>query len=642
MYEKLFSPIMVGNLRFKNRVVFPPISTNLASMQGEITPEFVYHYGRRAKGGASMIIIENLCIQYPDARHGATQPRIDDDSFIPGLSKIAYEVHKYGAYLFAELTHPGAMSNIKLAKGKPPVAPSALDIRPDHVIPKELTEEEIYELADIFAQAALRAKRSYMDGVEIEAAHGLLVNQFLSPFSNKRKDKFGGSVENRVRFSKLIIDRIHELCGNDFVVTARLGVKDFVENGLTSKEAVEIAKAYEEMGYKALHGDVGFGPNEKRLEPMQYPEAWRTEYAEVLKKGGVNIPIVAVGMIRCPETAEKILESDRADLIGLGRTLLADPDWPIKAESGREKEIRKCIGCSECILARHHEGSSTRCGFNPTVGKRESEEILIPALEKKKILVVGAGPGGLEAAITLKRRGHKVTIWEKKSQIGGNVRLGSVPPGKEKLTWMIDYYDYMIRKLNIEIQFNKEANVNNILDFNPNAVVVATGSKPIIPPIKGINNPKVLDYVAILEGKYKNIKDQRVVVGGGGLVGCETAQLLAQQNQVSLIEMLPELAIGTEPISRGYLMRELNSCGIKAYLNYLVKEIDDDYIIISSKEGIKRLPYDTFVVAFGGKPDRSLYEKLQGKVERYFVGDAFKVTKIIDAVQTGYAIGKII
>ena len=642
MYENLFSPIMVGNLRFKNRVVFPPISTNLASTQGEITPEFAYHYGRRAKGGASMIIIENLCIQYPDARHGATQPRIDDDRFVPGLSKIAYEVHKYGSYLFAELTHPGAMSNIKLANGKSPVAPSALDIRPDHVVPRELSEEEIYDIADTFAQSALRAKRAYMDGVEIEAAHGLLVNQFLSPFSNKRKDKFGGSIENRVRFSKLIIDKIHEVCGNDFVVTARLGVKDFVENGLTNDEAIEIAKAYEEMGYKTLHGDVGFGPNEKRLEPMQYPEAWRTEYAEVLKKGGVNIPIVAVGIIRCPETAEKILKSDRADLIGLGRTLIADPDWPIKTETGREQEIRKCIGCSECILARHHEGSATRCGFNPAVGKRESEEILLPTLDERNILIIGAGPGGLEAAVTLKKRGHKATIWEKKSQIGGNVRLGSVPPGKEKLTWMIDYYDYMIKKLDINIIYNKEATIDDILKFNPDAVVVATGSTPIIPPIKGINNPKVIDYVTILEGEYKNIKNQKVVVGGGGLVGCETAHLLAQNNHVSLIEMLAELAMGMEPISRTYLLRELNNCDIQAYLDSTVKDIDNKYVAISSENGDDKIPYDIFVTAFGGKPDRSLYEKLQGKVERYFVGDAFKVTKIIDAVQAGYAIGKII
>ena len=642
MYKELFSPIRVGKLKLKNRILFPPIATNLAAVTGEVTSEFIHHYSRRAKGGASLITLENICIQFPDARHGATQPRIDNDSFIPGLSRVAHEVHRYGAYIFCELTHPGAMSNIKLAQGKQPVAPSAIDLRPDHTVPKELTEKEIEEIVEMFAQAALRAKKAHFDGVEIEAAHGLLVNQFLSTYSNKRTDKFGGALENRVRFAKLIIDRIHELCGRDFPVTTRLGVRDNVKGGMDLEEAAEVAKALESIGYAAIHGDAGFGPLEERLEPMQYPEAWRVELAEVLKKEGVKVPVVAVGMIRKPETAEEILSSGKADMIGLGRALFADPDWPAKAQAGRERAIRKCIGCSECILARHHEGSATRCGFNPTVGRLESDEILIPVLNPKKVLIVGAGPGGLEAAVTLKKRGHEVTVWDKENTIGGNLRLGDVPPGKEKLKWMIDYYDYMINELGIDLELNKEASLDSIKAFHPDTIIFATGSEPIVPPVKGITGNNSINYTEVLGEKHRDITGKKVVVGGGGLVGCETALLLAKNNDVSIIEMLPELAMGMEPLSRGYLLRELNESGVSVYVNSTVKEVEEDKVVIREFEHEKSISYDIFVVAFGGKPNRKLYETLDGGYEKYFIGDAFGVAKIIDAVQSGYAIGRMI
>ncbi len=642
MYKELFSPIRVGKLKLKNRILFPPISTNLATVNGEVTSEFVHHYSRRAKGGASFITIENLCIKFPDARHGATQPRIDKDSYIPGLSKVAYEVHRYGGYLFGELTHPGAMSNMKLAEGMHPVAPSAVDIRPDHVIPKELTEEEITEIVDMFAHAALRARKAHFDGVEIEAAHGLLVNQFFSQYSNKRTDKFGGTLENRVRFSKLIIDGIHDLCGKDFPVTVRLGVKDYIDDSGSVEEAVEIAKALEAMGYAAIHGDVGFGPLEKRLEPMQYPEAWRVNLAEILKKNGITIPVVAVGMIRKPETAEDILSSGKADIIGLGRALFADPDWPLKAQNNKERAIRKCIGCSECILARSPEGSATRCGFNPTVGRLESDEILIPVLKPKNVLVIGAGPGGLEAAVTLRQRGHMVTVWDRENTIGGNLRIGDVPPGKDKLKWMIDYYDYMIGELGINLNLNKDVSLEDIKAFQPDTVIFATGSEPIVPPVKGITGNKSLNYIDVLEGKYKDITGKKVAVGGGGLVGCETALLLAKNNDVSIIEMLPELAMGMEPLSRNYLLRELKESGVSVYVNSTVKSIEEDKVIINESGREKSIAYNTFVVAFGGKPNRKLYEALDDSYEKYFVGDAFGVAKIIDAVQSGYAIGKMV
>ncbi len=521
-YPNLFSPIRVGNLILKNRIIFPPISTNFASTTGEVTPELVYHYKRRAQGGAAMVTLENMCIQFPQARHGTTQPRIDDDSFIAGLSRVAYAIHAYHSLAFMELTHPGLFSSLKLSGNKKPLAPSAVDLRPDGVLPKELSEEEILEIAEMFAQAALRAKTAHFDGVEIEAAHGLLVNQFLSPLTNKRSDRYGGSFDKRMRFAGLIIERIKALCGEHFTVMARIGAQDFVAGGVTIEEGAKIARAFEEMGYAAVHADVGFGSKEKRLEPMGYPEAWRSYMAEAFKKEGLKIPVVAVGMIRNPQQAEAILKNNGADLIGLGRTLIADPDWPLKAQMGRSKEIKRCIGCSECIKARHDEGTAIRCGVNPTVGFLEADEMLMPALPPKNILIVGAGPAGLEAAVTLKKRGHRVTIWEKESRIGGALALGAIPPGKEKINWLIEYYEYMVKKWDIPLEFGKEASLQGIRAFKPDVVVLSHGADYAGPPIPGLDGKNVLPFQKILNREVLPV-NKKIVVGGGGLVGCETA-----------------------------------------------------------------------------------------------------------------------
>ncbi|MCD6427140.1 MAG: FAD-dependent oxidoreductase [Caldisericaceae bacterium] len=638
-YNNLFSEIRVGSLTLKNRIIFPPISTNFASVDGEVTPYFIYHYARRAKGGAALITLENMCIQYPDARHGATQPRIDDDRFIPGLSLLAYEIHKYDSLAFMELTHPGLFSELKHSGGKTPVAPSDVDLRKDHLHPHVLTEDEIREIIEIFAQAALRAKKAQFDGVEIEAAHALLVNQFLSPIANKRTDKFGGSLENRVRFASMLIDRIKEVCGRNFTVTARLGVIDFVDDGIDIKEGAKIAKAFEEMGYAALHADVGFGNKEYRLEPMQYKEAWRTSYAEELKKEGVKIPVVAVGMIRNPSVAEDIISSGKADLVALGRTLIADPDWPVKAETDREKEIKRCIGCSECIKARHDEGTGLRCGVNPTVGTIGETEVFAPALNSKRVLVIGAGPAGLEAATVLKQRGHNVEIWEKNSYIGGALYLASIPPGKEKLKWLIEYYQYMIQKLGIALKLGHTANIKEIEQYNPDAVIMAYGSKCLVPPIKGIHNPNSITFRDVLTKKVM-ISGKKVVVGGGGLVGCETALYLAElDNKVTIAEMLPEIATGTETLSRNYLLRELKEHKVEILTNAPVNEIESDFVKLGNGDTI---PADYFVIAFGGKPDHSLYNEVRKYFETYIVGDAVKTRKIIDAVREGNSIGRII
>ncbi len=639
MFPSLFSPIRIGRVELKNRIIFPPIATNLAHVSGEISERQVFHYARRAQGGAGLIIVENACIEYPDARHGATQPRIDSDEFIPGLAKLARAVHDAGAAISIELTHPGLNASLKFNGGRRPVAPSPVRLRNDGVIPKELTVSEIKRLVELYAQAALRAKRAGFDMVELQGAHGLLINQFLSPLTNRRTDQYGGSRENRLRFVREIVERIRELCGERFPITIRLAADDMVEGGIDQAEGKALAAGLEELGIDMIQADLGLCPKEKRLEPMPYPQGWRAYLAKGLKEV-VSIPVAAVGVIREPEFAEELLERGDADLVALGRALIADPDWPNKARAGHPERIRRCIGCGECVKARHHEDQPLRCGVNPVVGMDAEFERITPAPKSKRILVIGGGPAGMEAARVAALRGHAVTLCDEQKRLGGTLNIAAIPPGKEKIRWLIEYYENELPRLGVEVKLRTHVTRATVEDLQPDVVIIATGCTCPRDDIPGADRPNVATAHDVLSGTPKAVKSPVVIIGGG-LLGLETALFLAEAgHSVTVLKRYKTIASNLEPIYRDYLLRELKEHNVSIITEVTVERITDQSVRIKDTQGrVREIPAASVVLARNPIPRRSLQEELHG-FATYSIGDCVYPGKIVDAVRSGYIAGR--
>jgi len=632
-YSKLFEHRNIGNLEIRNRVVFAPISTNLASITGEVSERLIQHYYKIAKGGAGLIIVENVCIQFPQGRHGATQLRIDSDKFVPGLYHLAQAIKHAGAKACIELAHPGGNADPNITR-RQPVAPSSVPMKTG-VTPRELTKDEIEKLAYAFGMAASRAKKALFDMVEVQAGHGLLINQFLSPITNKRKDEFGGNLDNRIRFVKMVIEKIKEYAGDDFPLSIRLGVEEFTEGGITINEGKTIAKKLVDAEADAIHVTLGNTDREKRLEPIPYPQGWRTYLAERVKKE-VNVPVITVGVIREPWFAKKILEEGKADFIALGRALIADPEWPKKALKGEEKSIRRCISCNECVIARHYEELPIRCSVNPRIGLDEKLTAIKKAKIRKKVMIIGAGPAGMEAARVSAIRGHEVHLYEENNKLGGTLNIGSIPPGKEKLKWIIEYYAYELPRLGVRIHLGRAVDRKKVEELKPDAVMVATGAKPAAPNIPGINNSNVVFAHDIFKAKVK-IEKSKVTVVGGGLIGLETAEFLAlKNNEVTVIKRYETISKNIEPIYASYLLSKLKELGVKIMFRVKVKEIKIGCVAVEDNEGkIINIPADRVAIAKGLKPSNRIASDLND-YNVYLIGDCLEPRKIFNAIFEGY------
>ncbi len=636
MSGRLWEPFHIGRMELKNRVVMPPMVTRYASDDGFVTERTKDYYEARARGGAGLIIVEATYVH----RQGwafANQIGISEDKFIPKLSELTDAVHRHGAKIAIQLHHGGRQAREALS-GLQPVAPSPIPMAGGEM-PREMSVEEIADTVTYFAEAALRARQAGFDGVELHAAHGYLIDQFLSPISNKRKDEYGGDVRHRARFLLETIAAVKEAVDEDYPVWCRMDGREYGSEGITLEDAQKTARLAQDAGLVAIHVSA-WGPATpiNRTTPT-FTSAILEELDEGIKKA-VSIPVIAVGRIT-PEDGERMLREGKADLIAIGKAMLAEPEWANKVASGRQDDINPCIICNECRDdLRDLTVVGIRCAVNATLG-RERESKIVPAAKAKKVLVVGGGPAGMEAARVAALRGHQVTLWEKESRLGGQLVQAAIPPYKDRIAPLYKYLGAQLAKLGVKVQVGKEATAAAVAGFRPDAVVVATGVKPFAPDILGLDKAQVVQAGDVLEGKVKVGK--KAVIIGGELVGCETAEFLADQGkEVTVMRRGPEMATSVGPTTRDFFLSRLLDKGVTLLREVRYDGISSEGVIITTRNGEERtVAADTVVLAAGAVPDAALYEAIKGKVaEVYRIGDCAEPRAIRHAISEGFQTGQ--
>jgi 2,4-dienoyl-CoA reductase-like NADH-dependent reductase (Old Yellow Enzyme family)/thioredoxin reductase len=620
------------------------MATDFGGSNGEVTEKMINYYLERAKGGVGLIIVENIQVDYPNGKNCVTQIRCDDDRFIPGLNELAETCQQYGTRMFAQIHHAGRQTNPLIIEGLQPVGASDKPCGLLCVPTRALTTEEVDAMVEKFAQAAFRIKRAGFDGVELHAAHGYLICQFMSPITNTRTDKYGGStVKERCKFLLDIIKRVRELCGRGFPLSVRISVDEFVKGGNTLKEGLQIANLLEEATVDVINASAGIYESILNiLEPMSYEEGWRVYLAEAVKKE-VNIPVITAGKIRNPAMADSIIEQNKADFVAFGRQLICDPYFPTKAKEGREEDIIPCLSCNiGCAGGRMLVGRAIRCVLNPVTGREKEYSKLVQATSSKKVMVIGGGPGGMETARVAALRGHDVTLFEKTGVLGGQMNLAKIPPHKEKLEEARQWFMTQIRKAGVKVNFNMEVDGSLIETIDPDVVVIATGGKPIVPKIPGIEY--AIPAIEVLTGGIQT--GNGCVIIGGGMVGCETALFLAEKGvkNISIVEQLPELAMAVEPMTRIDLLEKLGKASIKSYTSARVCEITKNSIVIELSGKKEVVSAETILFAVGTMTVEGLADKIadSGK-EFYLVGDcreSYRQTQIMDAVHDGGWVGR--
>jgi len=638
-HKKIFESASIGSLQVKNRLIMAPMGTRLSSEVGGVTQRQIDYYAERAKGGVGTIITEVTCVDHPIGVTGPTNLTIHDNAFIAGHNELVESLHTYGAKVISQLVHAGRQTRPASIKGIQPVAPSAIPCKFIGAMPRALTTNETEEIVRKFIEAAVRVKTAGYDGVELHGAHGYLIAQFMSSYSNLRKDRYGGDLRHRMNFPLEIIQGIREELGPEFPLLFRFSAEEFVEGGRDLEESKKVAKILEDAGVDALHVSAGaYESLPSMIEPMSYDQAWKIYLAESMKNV-VNIPVIGVGAIRTPEVAEGIIKDGKADFIALGRALLADPYWPNKAKEGRGKEIIPCISCNVgCIGERIFRNLHIRCALNPLTGREAFKDALQPAEKKKTVFVIGGGPAGMAAALYANMKGHRVTVFEKNNHLGGQLKLAARPPGKEKIQWFIDYMLNQIKSHNIKLFTGNSVTAETVFQGNPDAVILATGATPLLPDIPGIEGSSVCTAWEVLEGK-REIRDKVVLIAGGGTVGCETALYLAPANKkIIIVEMLDDIALDMEPVNRMDLIPKIDESEIEVHLRSKIESIEPDGVILSkSEKKQEKLRSDMVVLALGAAPVNGLAKELDGKIEEvYLIGDSNKPRKIMDAIYEGF------
>ncbi|WP_073963379.1 FAD-dependent oxidoreductase [Mediterraneibacter gnavus] len=634
---KVFEPMKINGLELKNRMVVSAMVTNYCTPDGKATEKFIAYHEHKAKGGWGLIITEDYAVT-PTAGGFVNLPGLWADGQIESHRKLTERVHAAGGKIAAQIYHAGRETSSAVT-GVQPVAPSAVREPSMPETPRELTIPEIHTLVEQFGDCAKRAKAAGFDAVEVHGAHGYLAGAFASPFSNKRSDEYGGTIRNRARFGMEIIRNIKEKCGKDYPVLYRISSVEYVPGGLDIEESKVIARLMEEAGADCIHCSQGvYASTHTIIPPSVFLRAGYVEHAAEMKKA-VQIPVIAVGRINDVEIAESVLQSKKADLVTMARASLADPELPNKVLKGRGDEVIRCIGCLQGCIGENGKGNGIRCLVNPLTGMEDEYDLTL-AEKAKQVLVIGGGIAGCEATISAALKGHKVTLIEKNDRLGGQWIPASVPIGKSEFTSFLCWQKSMLEKMHVQILLNTTADAELIKLYEPDTVIIATGSRPFIPPIQGADQDFVVAAHDVLLGKTE--PGNRVVVIGGGLVGAGTADMLGQQcEQVTIIEMLPQIMKDGEATPTKYMKERFFQNGVQIHTSTKLLEIGD-HTVTAEKDGERFVleNIDTVIIAVGVKTDRTLLDSMEHvscKVLK--VGDANGVKNGYLGIREGYEAG---
>ena len=631
----LFTPGHIGKMVLKNRVVMAPMVRNYADERGRMTSRYVAHLARIAEGGAGTMILEASFVS-PEGRGFRHQLGLHSDAVIAGLSEAAAAVHAHGARLGIQLFHAGRQTTTAVC-GEQPVAPSEIPCPLLGELPRGLDRMEIHALVRAFGNAARRAKAAGLDFVEIHAAHGYLITQFLSPFSNKRPDAYGGTTENRRRLLAEIIAEVRKEVGTDLPITVRISADEMVPGGMLPADSQDLAIWLEERGIDAVHVSAcnyASYSQGRMIPPMAVDDGPLVKYASLLKQA-VSIPVIAVGKIRTPALAEATLRNGQADFIALGRELLADPDWPRKAELGLDEEIHGCIACNQGCITRLFEQRDVWCTVNAACGREREFSGLAGIGRHRKVLVAGGGPAGMSAAAAAARAGFQVILCEAADGLGGQLPAAGAAPHRPGWIELLRNQRHQLKQLGVAVRLNTKVDRTLVLLESPFAVIVATGARPIRPDIPGVGQFNVCTAYDLLEGRVK--AQGSVLVVGGGCAGAQTAEFLAQQGHaVTIAEAEGDIAADAPLDERSLLLGRLKRLGVQIMTHTRMLSIDLQAINLQHGDEIFGFTADSVVLCLGSCPVNSLEKELRGLAPRVItVGDALRARRVTDAVLDG-------